>query len=293
VFSHSSVQLLCRSKTILAADLQFPANLHIHAVLSSSFATRTHLHTYGTGFRLFGTRTTAQSGRRESAGLPMLQALTTQVAVEAWKDDEVAEVVGALYPNLKEHKLVGKVAELHALLTKGTSGTANQVVPGVRYRRVLTTRDLLKLCSRVSSQLPASSDNGYVTEIQRELILREAMDCFCNVLPSSDDRLAVARRIAIIVDVHQDKVEYLHVRHKPDLKPHAGSLQVGRIYLDELDGSRVAAKLSGKSGEQPAIFCGTVRAMQTMEVRLCLVLIRCFWFCVRGVCLVCVLLCFV
>jgi len=217
------------------------------------------------GFRLFGTRTTGQAGRRESAGLPMLQALTTQVAVEAWKDDEVAEIVGALYPNLKEHKLVGKIAELHALLTKGTSGTANQVVPGVRYRRVLTTRDLLKLCSRVASQLPASSDNGYVTENQRELILREAMDCFCNVLPAPDDRLAVARRIATIIDVQADKVEYMHLRHKPDLKPQGGSLQVGRIYLDELDGSRVAAKLCGKSGEQPAIFCGTVRAMQTME----------------------------
>ena len=217
------------------------------------------------GFRLFGTRTTGQAGRRESAGLPMLQALTTQVAVEAWGDDEVAQVVGALYPNLKEHNLVGKIAEIHALLTHGSGGSGHQAVPGVRYRRVLTTRDLLKLCKRAAAQLPAASDNGYLTEAQRELILREAMDCFCNVLPAPEHRLLVSLRLAGIIDVPQDKVEYMHVRHKPQLKPQRGHVQVGRIYLDEIDGSHAAAKLSSKGGADQAVFCGTVRALQTME----------------------------
>ena len=41
---------------------------------------------------------------------------------------------------------------------------------------------------------------------------------------------------------------------------------MGRIYLDELDGSRIAAKLSGKKGAQEqAVFCGTVHSMQTLE----------------------------
>jgi len=216
------------------------------------------------GFRLLGTRTTGQAGRRESAGLPMLQALTTQVAVEALGDDEVAEVVGALHPNLKENKLVGKIAEVHALLTRGSCAAGHQVVPGVRYRRVLTTRDLLKLCKRAASQLPCASESGYLTENQRQLILREAMDCFCNVLPVAEQRLLVALRLASIIDVPRDKVEHMHARHKPQLKPQRGHVQVGRIYLDEIDGSHAAAKLSSKGSDQ-AVFCGTVRALQTME----------------------------
>jgi midasin len=215
------------------------------------------------GFRLFGTRTTGQAGRRESAGLPMLQALTTQVAVDVWSDDEVAEVVAALHPKLGEYKLVPLIAQLHALIGPADS---LQTVAGVRYRRVLTMRDILKLCRRLGAMLPAAGGSGYLTEALREGLLREALDCFCNMLPHAEDRLAVSRRLAAMVDISQDRVEHMLTRHKPDLKPQAGTLQVGRIYLDELDGSRVAAKLSGKGGaNEQAVFCGTVHAMQTLE----------------------------
>ena len=216
------------------------------------------------GFRLFGTRTNGQAGRRESAGLPMLQALTTQVAVDVWSDDEVAEVVGVLHPKLAEYKLVPVIAQLHALI----GGTADgcPTVAGVRYRRVLTMRDILKLCRRLGSMLPAASGNGFLTEALREGILREGMDCFCNLLANPADRLAVARRLAGMLDVSQERVEYMFSRHKPDLRLQGGTLQVGRIYLDELDGSRIAAKLSGKMGAQEqAVFCGTVHSMQTLE----------------------------
>lgn len=219
------------------------------------------------GFRLFGTRTSGQAGRRESAGLPMLQALTTQVAVEVWSHDEVAEVVGVLHPKLRDFNLVPMIAQLHALICGGGS-EAYPTVAGVRFRRVLTMRDVLKLCRRLGSMLPAVGvgGSGYLTDALREAILREGMDCLCNMLPDPADRAAVAGRLAGMLDVSHERVEYMLSRHKPEVKLQAGTLQVGRIYLDELDGSRVAAKLHGRKGAQErAVFCGTVHALQTLE----------------------------
>lgn len=97
-----------------------------------------------------------------------------------------------------------------------------------------------------SAQLPSSCDNDYLTEAQRELVLREGMDCFCNLLAAADDRLAVAKALAAILGVSHDKLLYMHERHKPELKPRGGVVQVGRMYLDEIDGTRVAARLCSK-----------------------------------------------
>jgi hypothetical protein len=75
----------------------------------------------------------------------------------------------------------------------------------------------------------------WLTEALREVVLREGMDCFTNLLPSPQDRLEVARYMAGVLEVHQERVEYLHLRHKPDLKQSGGLVQVGRVYLEMLE----------------------------------------------------------
>ena len=137
-----------------------------------------------------------------------------QVVVEAWRDEEeVGEVVGTLYPKLQEHRLLDKIADIHALLTSGAhrGGGGGQGVAGVRFRRVMTTRDLLKFCGRVSAMLPAVAEaaGAYLTEAVRQRIVREGMDCFSNLLPVPGERLLVARRLAAVVDVPQDQVDIL------------------------------------------------------------------------------------
>jgi hypothetical protein len=50
------------------------------------------------------------------------------------------QVVDVLYPSLRQHALLPKIAQLHAVLTRGAS--AQQQVAGVGYRRLLTYADV-------------------------------------------------------------------------------------------------------------------------------------------------------
>ena len=182
------------------------------------------------GFRLFGTRTVGKLARKESAAVQMIQSLTTQVFVEAWKDEEVREVVGVLFPSLLDAGLVEPIVEVHRLMT---SARAETVVDGVRVRRQLTVRDLLKFCRRcVSSIRGSSNSSGFMTERQRELVLKEAVDCFCNMINNEADRVTIAKRLGLILNLHEQKVEFMLEKSVPEVNIQKDHLKVGRVFLD-------------------------------------------------------------
>ncbi|EKX38425.1 hypothetical protein GUITHDRAFT_77201, partial [Guillardia theta CCMP2712] len=190
------------------------------------------------GFRLFGTRTVGKLARKESAAVQMIQSLTTQVFVEAWKDEEVREVVGVLFPSLLDAGLVEPIVEVHRLMT---SARAETVIDGVRVRRQLTVRDLLKFCRRC-------------------LVLKEAVDCFCNMINSEADRVTIAKRLGLILHLHEQKVEFMLEKSLPEVNIQKDHLQVGRVFLD-VDSNFLSTSIELDREN----FCRTRRTLQAME----------------------------
>jgi midasin len=133
------------------------------------------------------------------------------------------------------------------------------------YQRRLTNRDLLKLCTRVSAGLPEGA--SFLTEQQRELVLRDTIDCLVALLPSPRNRLLVAARLSDALDVPRERVEQLLTMHKPALVcDGAGGIALGRVHLQALEADgRGAARLGTHSRQRCATFSATVTSMQLLE----------------------------
>ena len=225
------------------------------------------------GFQLLATRSTlpaavaAAGFRRESAGMALLEGLCTLVRVEESPLPETALVVAGLYPSLAASGLADRLVRVFAALLDPRP-PHDSPLARVRFPRRLTKRDLFKLCARVAAALPGAGGGGFVTEQQRELVLRDAADCVCGMLPSARDRLAVASCIGDALDVAPERVAFLMTSHKPALLHDGSVVSVGRVHLAAAagTGTRSAAKLGGGvAGGVVGTFCGTVSSMQLLE----------------------------
>ena len=228
------------------------------------------------GFQLLATRSTLHAGgggggggggfRRDSAGVGMVESLCTLVRVEEWSLDETSDAVAALFPALAASALAARLVRLFAALVEPRP-PPDSPLARIRFPRRPTRRDLLKLCARVAAGLPGSGQGSYVTEQQRELVLRDAADCLCAALPCVADRVAVARCMGDVLGVAAERVDFLMLAHKPALAHDGAVVSVGRVHLTAGDaGGRLAAKLgAGGGGGQGASFSGTVSSMQLLE----------------------------
>jgi midasin len=228
------------------------------------------------GFQLLATRSTqlAAGGggggggfRRESAGMGLVEGLCTLVRVDDWPLAETAAVAAGLFPSLAAAGLADRLVRVFAALVDPRP-PAGSPLARVRFPRRLTKRDLFKLCARVAAALPAAG-GGFLTEQQRELVLRDAVDCTCAMLPAAADRLAVAGCIGDVLDVAPERAAFLMTSHKPAVSHDGAAVCVGRVVLHAAGGGdgRLAGKLGGGSGAAAGAgpFCGTVTTMQLLE----------------------------
>eukprot|EP00736_Rhodelphis_marinus_P003990 Rmarinus@m.5335 len=113
-----------------------------------------------------------------------------------------------------------------------SSSQPNAIPPPTAFtRRVLTIRDALKLCSRLSvvyEEYRHSQDTNIPFAL-RDALFMEAVDCFCGPL---ENPLPVAVELGAVVSLAADDVERRLHSQKPSVSlPASGNLRIGRASL--------------------------------------------------------------
>ncbi|KAJ1986122.1 AAA ATPase midasin [Dimargaris cristalligena] len=193
-------------------------------------------------FQLFATRsvTRAVDGRlvtRGSGHDQVLQNLWTTVAVQPLSTGELTAVIqhrfstlAVLAPHLVE--VFERVAALYADPAALSSTTR---------RRVLSSRDLLKWCRRLHTYYQralAGSHSAAVAsttlnEVERIVVLQEALDCFGEMLADLDDRQRIAFLLGQCFNMSDVQMELHRSSYKPTLAINtaAAEFTVGRAQL--------------------------------------------------------------
>ncbi|ESP03979.1 hypothetical protein LOTGIDRAFT_109875, partial [Lottia gigantea] len=91
--------------------------------------------------------------------------------------------------------------------------------------RLISTRDLMSWCSRISKDFDVKSTNI------ASRVYQEACDCFVSCLSKPDKRLAVAEAIGAKLNITKDQAEYYCNRYKPEINITSENITVGRVTL--------------------------------------------------------------
>ncbi|KAK7492084.1 hypothetical protein BaRGS_00016748 [Batillaria attramentaria] len=91
--------------------------------------------------------------------------------------------------------------------------------------RLISTRDLMSWCSRISADFDPSSPSSGAK------VFQAALDCFVSCLSKPSKRLPLAEAIAAKLNITKDKAEYFLTKHKPSVDISPTSFMVGRAIL--------------------------------------------------------------
>ena len=82
--------------------------------------------------------------------------------------------------------------------------------------RTLCLRDLIKWCLRAETQLSSHSSAPSPDSI-KEVLLREALDCFLGMVPNNDARSALALKLGEALDISSHRIEFFLHHHVPQV----------------------------------------------------------------------------
>ncbi|KCV71765.1 hypothetical protein H696_01183 [Fonticula alba] len=153
------------------------------------------------GDDLFGSEDAgAQGSLPGTAEIP--ENLWLHVRVDPLTQKDLAQIIEARFPQCRGFfpspgMEVFNVAR-HGLLN--TSGALSS--PAAGGARILSARDLFKWCSRLERY---STGSANLTQATRELLFREAQDCFLGVLPDGPRRRHALAGIAAVLGLPHDE----------------------------------------------------------------------------------------
>lgn len=136
---------------------------------------------------------------------------------------ELCEIVCAKYPKLTT--VSERIVDVFSMFS---SSAKDFMESGVKDSgRLVSTRDLLKLCSRSSPTFSITS-----TECAY-FVFQNAVDLFCSHLTQGEGKSNLIVNIGSKLGIIPSRCEYLSNEHKPDVSIDEGarSIQVGRINL--------------------------------------------------------------
>ncbi|PIK42632.1 hypothetical protein BSL78_20512 [Apostichopus japonicus] len=196
------------------------------------------------GFQIFATQRlySHDSGlyRQQSAHSAVLDHCWTKVRVNSLSKNELYQVIVKLYPKLET--VAGKLLEIFLLLCASyheqeeeegavAMETNTELLEQTNWKqrgnRLVSTRDLLKWCDRVSQ------DQDFTTSQTANMVLLEALDCFTSCLPKPEMRLAAAQAIGALINISREQTQYFCQSYKPAIEVHPTSVRVGRITLQK------------------------------------------------------------
>ncbi|GBP23274.1 Midasin [Eumeta japonica] len=188
------------------------------------------------GFQLFVTQRTVATNygfqKKISNASTLLQRHLTQINVEPLSRLELSEIICKMYPSLKT--VCPKMIEVFMMFSVGSHDSSLQTdciekdsptVSLMRGSRLISTRDLMKWCSRAMVGYDVTSPEAALK------ILQDALDIFICSISSPEDRLHLAKKIACCLGVIETKAQFYSQQYKPNVALHASYLEVGRAKI--------------------------------------------------------------
>ncbi|XP_041985023.1 midasin [Aricia agestis] len=191
------------------------------------------------GFQLFVTQRTVVTNygfqKKLSNSSALLQKHLTQINVEPLSRSEMAEIIQIKFPSLTT--ISPRMIEVFMMFSMGSHDSSLQNLESTekdntllvkRGSRLISTRDLMKWCSR--------SVVGFnVTSAESALkVLQDAFDIFTSSISSIDDRLELAKKVGTCLGIVETKTEFYFKNYKPNVSLHPNSLEVGRASIPRL-----------------------------------------------------------
>lgn len=144
-----------------------------------------------------------------------------QVNIEPLTQEELIEIAKIQYPSLVT--IATRIIDVFMLFSTGHLGTDVINIP--RSGRLTSTRDLFKWCERAIIDFDVASQNSALKVVQ------DAIDIFCCSLPSTEERLRLAKEITNRLGIIETKAEYFCNTYKPNLSLTATDFSAGRAII--------------------------------------------------------------
>ncbi|CAF1193986.1 unnamed protein product [Didymodactylos carnosus] len=199
----SVIQMLIETKTI------FTGGSNINVQMSPDF-------------RLFLTQRDTGIPNQSNELLHLLKSLFC-VVFPSYADQDVLQIMEQLYPNLNE--LLPKLFELYQLLRHQKSVSLSGVISNkTASKRVVTLRDLLKCCRRLSTSLLNESLNA-------EFAFYDAFDCFVSFL-SKTDRQQITKHVGTVFNINPQQSNHYAFNCGSDISETDTHFVVGNVQLE-------------------------------------------------------------
>ncbi|KDN47531.1 P-loop containing nucleoside triphosphate hydrolase protein [Tilletiaria anomala UBC 951] len=211
-----------------------------------------------------------------------------EVILAAPAHTEILEIISKLFPSLQrvsQHlipRIVGAwtaLAQEQAKLSKGGHASGGLI-------RQVSLRDLIKWCRRIETIINASGGlrDPLANPVEQEHVFLEALDIFLGAFPTHDPlsmvksasmdefeglRTALASALAHILDLNDERVEWLLEQRTPEMTFHKApsssapsTIAIGRVALP-----RFAASQLGQDRSAPVLhnFAMTKASLTLME----------------------------
>ncbi|KAI9142687.1 hypothetical protein BKA69DRAFT_1123750 [Paraphysoderma sedebokerense] len=216
------------------------------------------------GFQLFATKTidpfTGASSVTNAGGIG--DSLWTKVRVQPLPETEMREIIEVQYPHLRE--IVPTIID--------SFNVVNELFHNPSFRssfstggRFVSTRDLMKWCHRIATIAVPRSKSGFyssvtgIEEAVRDDILKEALDCFVNMIPNPDVRNQMISKLAATLDIPEAKVNYYLSTYIPNVEIADKCVKVGRVVIPKAQMRRSLNNVSSRP------FAGTTHSRRLLE----------------------------
>ncbi|KAI0223469.1 AAA ATPase midasin [Massospora cicadina] len=213
------------------------------------------------GFQLFATRRTLAPSRAGAAGPDRQLAggsFWTKVTVNPLSSDELRQVVSQRFPGLAA--LAPPILKVFSTMQQAYLRPETLKISAIRIGRPLTTRDLIKWCTRVAKLAPLQLP---LQEETRECFFSEAVDSFCGMLADFDTWAKVLAVLGEALGMSPMKVRYYTTSHAPIFEDgHDAVIRIGRVQLTR-PSSALELQLVKPNCAQP--FAPTKHALRLME----------------------------
>lgn len=208
--------------------------------------------------------------KKMSSSSTLLQKHLTQINVEPLSRSELGEIIQALYPSLST--ISPRIIEVFMMFSVGSHDTSLHTtrvesneketsVTVMRGSRLISTRDLIKWCSRSVQGFDVSSPESALK------VLQDALDIFTCSVSSPEHRFELAKKIGTCLGIVETKSEFYCKHYKPNVSLSPQALEVGRAKVPRVEKSLETIDFDGKQ----AVFSFTRQSACLLERIACCV----------------------
>ncbi|KAK9498536.1 hypothetical protein O3M35_003147 [Rhynocoris fuscipes] len=176
------------------------------------------------GFQLFMTHS---FHRKQTSATELLEKHWLHVNMEQLTRDELINIIQIKFPSLKT--IASRMVSVYLLFSMGHH-EESEIIEQSAYRggRLISTRDLMKWCTRAEMGFDVSSQESALK------VLQDAIDIFCLSYSDPAVRLELAEKVAACLGIIKTKSEYYCNLYKPQVSFSRDSCLAGRVTLPKL-----------------------------------------------------------